>query len=376
MPSCLYGSRGLTLASGHGGLVTDAAGREYVDFFTAHGSALFGHTHPRLVNALAGAAGRPWTIGMGFDDDIRTALMERLGGLLPDGRAYLCNSGTEAIEAALKLVALARPERRRILALRRGFHGRTLGALSLTFNPHYRRPFQSLLFNVEHHAPENLAGAIDETVAAVFIEPVQGEGGVYPLSPALGLEISAACQKAGALVVADEVQSGFGRCGAMLASALTGLAADIVCLAKGVAGGLPVGVTVWKGSLGDFPQGSHGSTYGGNPLVCRVAYEALSILDEENLPEKARIMGEAFRARLEAIESPTLKGVRGLGLLVGVQVEGRSAPLVRALQGRGVLALPAGPNVVRFLPSFAAEPAHFQRAAEALEDVLALGNPE
>ena len=376
MPSCLYGSRGLTLASGHGGPVTDAAGREYVDFFTAHGSALFGHTHPRLVNALTGAAGRPWTIGMGFDDDIRTTLMQRFGNLLPDGRAYLCNSGTEAIEAALKLVAVLRPERRRILALRRGFHGRTLGALSLTFNPHYRRPFQPLLFNVEHHVPENLPGVIDETVAAVFIEPVQGEGGVYPLSPALGLEISAACQKAGALVVADEVQSGFGRCGTMLASSLAGLAADIVCLAKGVAGGLPVGVTIWKGCLGDFPQGSHGSTYGGNPLVCRVAYEALSILDEENLPEKARIMGETFRARLEAIESPTLKGVRGLGLLVGVQVEGRSAPLVRALQRRGVLALPAGPNVVRFLPSFAAEPAHFQRAAEALEDVLALGNPE
>lgn len=374
MPSCLYGSRGLTLASGHGGVVTDAAGRQYVDFFTAHGSALFGHTHPRLVSALNGAAGRPWTIGMGFDDEFRSSLMERLGNLLPDGKAYLCNSGTEAIEAALKLVAVARPERRRILALRRGFHGRTLGALSLTFNPHYRRPFQTLLFNVEHHAAENLPGAIDENVAAVFIEPVQGEGGVHPLDPALGFDISAACQKAGTLIVADEVQSGFGRCGAMLASSLSGLAADIVCLAKGVAGGLPVGVTVWKGSLGDFPQGSHGSTYGGNPLVCRVAHEALSILEEERLPEKARAMGEAFRARLEAIEAPAARGVRGLGLLVGVQVEGRSAPLVRALQERGVLALPAGPNVIRFLPSFAAEPDHFSRAAETLEEVLSLGN--
>ncbi|MFA0889564.1 MAG: aspartate aminotransferase family protein [Synergistales bacterium] len=375
MPSCLYGSRGLTLASGRGGVVTDTTGREYVDFFTAHGSALFGHTHPRLVSALNLAAGRPWTIGMGFDDDIRSSLLEKLGSLLPDGKAYLCNSGTEAIEAALKLVTLARPERRRILALRRGFHGRTAGALSLTFNPHYRRPFQSLLFEVEHHAPENLPGVVDESVAAVFIEPVQGEGGVYPMNPALGLEISAACQNAGALIVADEVQSGFGRCGAMLSSSLTGLAADIVCLAKGVAGGLPVGVTIWKGSLGDFPQGSHGSTYGGNPLVCRVAHEALALLSEEGLCEKAGNLGESFRARLEAIDSPTIKGVRGLGLLVGVQIEGRSAPLVRSLQGHGVLALPAGPNVVRFLPSFAAEPDHFERVAETLEEVLALGNP-
>src|SRR5690606_33554794 len=160
---------------------------------------------------------------------------------------YLCNIGTEAIEAALKLGALARPERRRNLALRRGFHARTLGALRLNPNPHYRRPLQSLLFHVEHHAPEHLSGHTDQAVAAVFIEPVQGEGGVYPLNPALGLEISTACQKAGALVVADEVQSGFGRCGTMLASSLAGLAADIVCLAKGVAGGLPVGVTIWKG---------------------------------------------------------------------------------------------------------------------------------
>ncbi|NLI96553.1 MAG: aspartate aminotransferase family protein [Synergistaceae bacterium] len=376
MPSCLYGSRGLALASGRGGTVTDTAGREYVDFFTAHGSALFGHCHPRLGAALSEAAARPWTIGMGFDNDFRALLMEKLGSLLPEGRVYLCNSGTEAIEAALKLVTLARPERRRILALRRAFHGRTSGALSLTFNPHYRRPFQSLLFNVEHHAPENLPGAVDETVAAVFIEPVQGEGGVYPLDPALGQEISASCQKAGALLVADEIQSGFGRCGAMLASSLTGLAADVVCLAKGVAGGLPVGVTVWKGSLGDFPQGSHGSTYGGNPLVCRVACEALALLTDEKLCERARLFGDSFRSRLEEVSSPAIKEVRGLGLLVGVQVEGRSAPVVRALQERGVLALPAGPNVVRFLPSFAAEPDHFERVAQTLQEVLSLGNAE
>jgi len=375
MPSCLYGSRGLTLASGRGGMVTDTGGREYVDFFTAHGSALFGHAHPRLVGALSEAAGRPWTIGMGFDDTVRSDLMEKLGALLPGGKAYLCNSGTESIEAALKLVALARPGRRRILALRRAFHGRTAGALSLTFNPHYRRPFQAFLFDVEHHAAENLPGAIDDSVAAVFVEPVQGEGGVHPMDPALGLEITAACGQAGALLVADEVQSGFGRCGALLASSLTGLASDIVCLAKGVAGGLPVGATVWKESLGDFPQGSHGSTYGGNPLVSRVASEALSLVTGEGLCEKARKAGESFRSRLEAIGSPAVKDVRGLGLLVGVQVEGRSAPIVRALQERGVLALPAGPNVVRFLPSFAAEPAHFERAAEALEEVLALGNP-
>jgi acetylornithine/LysW-gamma-L-lysine aminotransferase len=376
MPSSLYGSRGLTLAAGRGGLVIDSSGREYVDFFTAHGSALFGHCHPRLQEALAGAASRPWTIGMGFDEAGRTDLLDQLGRLLPDGKTYLCNSGTEAIEAALKLVALARPQRRRILALRRAFHGRTAGALSLTFNPHYRRPFQALLFEVEHVSPQDLPDAVDETVAAVFVEPVQGEGGVYPLDPALGMEISSACQNAGAILVADEVQSGFGRCGALLASSLTGLAADIVCLAKGVAGGLPIGVTIWKGDLGDFPQGSHGSTYGGNPLVCRVAREALALIAEDGLCEKARTFGERFRCRLEAIASPTVKAVRGLGLLVGVQIEGRSAPAVRALQERGVLALPAGPTVVRFLPSFAAEADHFERAARAFEEVLTLGIPE
>ncbi len=374
MPSGLYGSRGLAVASGAGGTVTDTDGRAYVDFFTAHGSALFGHCHPRLVEAIREASLKPWTIGMGFDDDSRNGLLEKLGTLLPDGKAYLCNSGTEAIEAALKLVALARPERRRVLALRRGFHGRTAGALSLTFNPHYRRPFRHFLFEAEHHSPEALPGVIDETVAAVFVEPVQGEGGVHPMNPCLGEPITRACREAGAILVADEVQSGFGRCGSLLASPLAGLGPDIVCLAKGVAGGLPAGVAIWKSELGDFPQGTHGSTYGGNPLVSRVASEAFDLLAGENLCGFAHEAGEAFRARLGRIESPALKEIRGLGLLVGVEVEGRSAPIVKSLQERGVLALPAGPKVVRFLPSFVAQESDFERAAQVLEEVLALAD--
>jgi len=367
--SLLYGSRGLTVLSGSGDRVTDATGREYVDFLAGHGAALFGHAHPRLRLALEEAAASPWTIGAGLASPFRERFLADLESMLPESRAFLCNSGTEAVEAALKLLRVIHPGRRRILALRRAFHGRTLGALGLTFNPRYRAPWKELLLSVEHLEPEHLPDAVDEHVAAVFVEPVQGEGGMATLSPEVGKALTEACRRWGALLVADEIQTGWGRCGALLASSRTGLDPDLVCLAKGLAGGLPAGALLWRRRLGSFPPGGHGSTYGGNPLVCAVGHAAFGLL-QEGLPERADALGKIFRDALGAISSPRITDVLGLGLLVGVSLDEPSAPLVTALQERGILALSSGPKAVRFLPPLPASEESVRRAVAALADLL------
>lgn len=367
--STLYGNRGLTIVSGQGAMVVDSEGREYIDFLCGHGAAPFGHAHPALVEAVSEASTRPWTIGMGLSAPSRDEILRRLGTLLPGGQAFLANSGAEAVEAALKLVMSLRPDRPRILAARRSFHGRTLGALSLTFNPRYRRPWQRYLVPVEFLPVEDLAGAVDDKVAAVFIEPVQGEGGVLPLDPRTGQVLTEACRRHGALLVADEIQSGWGRCGAFLASTGAGLEPDLVTLAKGLAGGLPMGALVWRSELGDFPAMGHGSTYGGNPLTSSVALRCWDLL-EEGLMERSVKVGSFFLGKLREIDNPAVKDVRGRGLLLGVELDGRAAPVVRALQERGVLSLPAGPSVVRFLPPLVATEDQCSRVATTLGEVL------
>lgn len=370
MPSACYGARGLTVARGAGDRLWDTEGREYVDFLAGHGAALFGHAHPELVAVLRDAAASPWTLGAGLSHPTRSRFLALLDGLLPEGCSFLSNSGAEAVEAALKLVLALRPGRKRLLALRRSFHGRTLGALGLTFNPKYRKPWQDQLCAVEHRTPEALLEAVGDDVAAVFVEPIQGEGGVYLLDPAFGAALSVRCRQTGTLLVADEIQCGWGRCGAVLASVEAGISPDVVCLAKGVAGGFPVGVTVWRGVLGDFPPRGHGSTYGGNPLACALGVATWELLHRENLFRWARETGRMFREQLAALDAPGVTEVRGQGLLVGVEIDGDAEVVVRELQRRGVLALPAGPRVVRFLPPFGASPESFYRVAEVLGEAL------
>jgi acetylornithine/LysW-gamma-L-lysine aminotransferase len=368
--SMIYGSRKIEITKGEGAVVFDSQGKEYTDFMCGHGAALFGHAHPVLVEALQKASELPWTLGVGFNSPAREKFRSELASLLPEGKVYLGNSGAEAIEAALKLAVALRPGRNRILALRRGFHGRTLGALSLTFNPQYKKYWKDILPKVEHLSPEDLPASIDENTAAVFVEPVQGEGGVHPMSPELAEQINLACSRTGSILVADEIQSGWGRCGSIFSSTSIGLNPHIVCLAKGVAGGLPAGVTVWKGEIGDFPAKGHGSTYGGNPLVSAVGLAALMLLKEEDLPGKAIQAGDGFRKAIIALGSPLVKEVRGMGLLTGVELGIRSVQVVAALQERGVLALPAGPMVLRFMPPFTASKDDYERVLSVLAQVL------
>ncbi len=351
--SRLYGGRGIALTHGEGAYVWDSNGRRYIDFFNGHGAALFGHANPVLMEALREAANGVWSCGAGYDSPARDELAAILGGELGCGRVFLCNSGTEAIEGALKLAAALGGKRREIIACRRGFHGRSCGALGLTFNPKYRAPFASLIPAAKHYAPEDIPAKVTNETLAVFIEPVQGEGGVYPIPEEVGRAITESCHAHGVLLAADEVQSGLGRCGSFFASPARGLTPDIVCLAKGLAGGMPAGAVIWRGELGDFPPHSHGSTYGGNELTARVSLAALKYIKEHDLCAYAAETGAFIREELRQRNIPLVGEVRGAGLLIGVETEVPSQDVVKALQDNGLLSLAAGPRVVRFLPSFA-----------------------
>ena len=227
--SNIYGGRGLEIVSGEGALIRDSSGKTHIDFLCGNGSALFGHCHPVLTEAALKAARCPWTISPGLVSAARDEFRQVLASLLPTeqkdqkSKVFLCNSGTEAMEAALKLVVALRPGRKKIVALRRAFHGRTLGALALTFNPQYRKAWTEILMPVTHVAAADVPSVVDRETAAVFVEPIQGEGGVHPLDAAQGRAITKACRDAGAILAVDEIQSGWGRCGSLLASTQTGL---------------------------------------------------------------------------------------------------------------------------------------------------------
>ncbi|HOO62445.1 MAG TPA: aminotransferase class III-fold pyridoxal phosphate-dependent enzyme [Synergistaceae bacterium] len=369
MEPALYGTRGIEVVRGEGEFLWDSEGRRYLDFLAGHGAALFGHAHPRLTEVLKRSSETFWTIGGSLQAPSRRILLEKLEEEFPGYACFLCNSGAEAVEGALKLVLALRPGRPRLLALRRSFHGRTLGALGLTFNPRYRRPWQSALLEVEHLEPEELLNSLEKNVAGVFVELLQGEGGLDALDPEFCGELRRRCSETGALLGVDEIQTGWGRCGALSLARAWKADPDILCFAKGIAGGLPAGLTLWKKNLGGFPPRGHGSTYGGNPLISSVALEVLALLEEElleQIPEKEA----RFRKALEGVASPLVRRLRGKGLLQGVELTIPAGPVVKELQEEGVLSLVSGTQVVRFLPPLVTREESFDMAAEALEKVL------
>jgi acetylornithine/LysW-gamma-L-lysine aminotransferase len=352
--SGLASKQPIVLVCGAGAHVWDATGREYIDCVGGHGVANVGHANPAVVRAVAEQAVRLITCPAGFYNDQRAQLLAELVRIAPPGleRAFLCNSGTEAVEAALKF-ARAGTGRTKIIAAMRSFHGRTLGALSATWRKEYRQPFEPLLPGFEFVPYNRLARmeqAVDGETAAVILEVVQGEGGVLPGDGDYLRGVQALCRERGALFIADEVQTGFGRTGRMFASEHHGLQPDLMCLAKGIAGGLPMGAVLIGGRVGELPKKSHGSTFGGNPLVCAAALAAIHFIESEGLPQRAAELGTRLQAGLQAIDSPLVREVRGLGLMVAVELKSPSGPYLAALAERGVLALTAGSNVMRFLP--------------------------
>ncbi|MGF1467630.1 MAG: aspartate aminotransferase family protein [Sandaracinaceae bacterium] len=352
------------LTRGFGARVWDVEGREYLDFSGGIAVLSVGHAHPTLARAIAEQAGRLMHTSNLFYTDRAIELASELVRRTPFDRVYFANSGTEATEGLLKLARRwhhehGRSERREIVAAEGSFHGRTMGALSLTGQPKYHEGMGPMVGGVRHVPYDDLAAldaAIGPQTAAVFLEPVQGEGGLVVPDPAYLAGARRLCDERGALLIFDEVQSGYGRCGTFLGWEVSGVQADACGLAKGMGGGFPLGAILVKARVADgLPPGSHASTFGGNPLACAAGLAVLRILDEEGLVENARTVGEHLGRRLDALvqECPAAVEARGLGLWRGIALADGVDP--RGLLGRlrdeaRLLGTLAGGHVLRLAP--------------------------
>jgi acetylornithine/LysW-gamma-L-lysine aminotransferase len=349
----VYSKRGPVLVRGKGAKVWDEGGREYIDAAGAYGVASLGHASDVLAEAVAHQARTIVSVPGAFYSDVRARYLEKLVDSSPKGltRAFLCNSGTESIEAALKF-ARHSTGRTKFVCANRGFHGRTMGALSATFSPKYKKSFEPLVPGFTHVAYndlDSLERAVTDDTAGVLLEVVQGEGGVHLGRKEFLRGAQQVCRERGALLLIDEVQTGFCRTGRMFASMHFELEPDILCVAKGMAGGLPMGATVCSDRV-TLPPGLHGSTFGGNPLCAAAALAVLEHMVAHRLDERARSLGDFFVEQLRAHELPGVRDVRHLGLMIGIELKQRVTNVLKRLQENGVIALPAGTTVLRLLP--------------------------
>lgn len=372
--SGLYQKRDVVLVRGDGAVVWDDSGREYIDCVGGQGIANLGHGNHAVADALSKQARTLASCTELFYNDRRAELYDRLAALLPPSldRIFLCNSGTEAVEGALKFARLA-TKRSRVVATMRGFHGKTMGALSATWGPEYRELFGPLLEGFTHipfNKTEALDAAITTETSAFIIELVQGEGGVRPATKEFVTEAARVCRDRGAILIVDEVQTGFGRTGTMFALEQYDIVPDVLCLAKAIAGGLPMGAIAFSRVLGELPKRSHSTTFGGNPLACAAAIATIDEHRRLGLAKNAAERGAQLHAGLLAISSPKIREVRGLGLLQGIELKENSGPTLKALQDRRVLALGAGPTVVRYLPPLVISAAQVDAVIEATRSAL------
>ncbi|MEM0192274.1 MAG: aspartate aminotransferase family protein [Candidatus Korarchaeum sp.] len=345
--------RGLRIVRGEAQYVWDSEGRRYLDAHTGHGAAFLGHRPPRVVKALKEQIERLMVCSTAFSSEAMDLCLSSLSEVLPNAlkNVYFQNSGTEAVELALKL-AFKATGRNRILAFQGSFHGRTIGSLSVTWNPRYRRGFPSLEVRFARFNEVASADAVDEGTAAVIVEPVQGEGGIRPAKAEFLRELRRACDERGAVLIFDEVQSGFGRTGFVWAHCSRGVEPDVMVAGKCVGGGFPVSLVAARDwVLEGIEGGEHGSTHGGNPLACAAVHGGVRTLIEEEVPRRASKAGSTLISMLRELRGP-IKEVRGEGLMIGVELEGRVDPIVMELQKRGVLVAKAGSSVIRILPPY------------------------
>ncbi|MCX7045305.1 MAG: acetylornithine/succinylornithine family transaminase [Candidatus Sumerlaeota bacterium] len=373
--SGVYAKRPLVVVRGQGAHIWDENGREYIDCIAGIGVASVGHCHPRVVAALKDQAERIITVPELFYSDVRARLMEKLAAISPQGvnRFFLANSGTEAVEGAMKFARLT-TKRTDFIAFQRGFHGRTMGALTATHKKDYRDPFQPLLQGMTHVPADDieaLKAAVTDRTAAIIFEPVQGEGGVRVMNMEFVRAMAAYARERGVLLIADEIQCGMGRTGKWFACEHFGVTPDLVCMAKALGGGVPIGAIGLSEKIVVEPKSVHGSTFGGNPLSAAAAIASIEAMQEEKMVEMARDKGAWFMDKLRAIGSPKIREVRGLGLMVGVELKGKvQKPLQMLQEKHGVCALLAGPTVMRFLPPFVISYEDLERVVEAVKAVL------
>ena len=368
---------------GEGSVLFDASGKRYLDLYAGIAVSTLGHGHPKLSQAIAEQASKLLHVSNYFYNEPNVQLASKLCRLTGMDRAFFCNSGTEAIEATLKLArrhffAKGQGERARIIAFRNSFHGRTLGALAATGQEKYKDGFGPLpgVTHVPFGDAAAVRAAMGADVAGILVEPVQGEGGVLPAPPGFLRELRALADSHGALLLADEVQTGVGRTGKFLAFQHEGVEPDVVALAKALGGGVPIGAMVCKGFLAEaLPPGSHGSTFGGNPLASAAALTVLDVLENDGLLEQVKQRGQELSALLAKTTTRFPKLVecsRGRGLLQALVLrEGVDArKVMSAVQESGVLLTIAGGQALRFSPPLIVTKAELEEGVSLLERAL------
>ena len=355
-----YGTPEVELVSGKGVVVTDSEGHEFIDLFSGIAVNALGHAHPKLVEAVTDQVSTLGHVSNIYIHPRTVELAERLAKAVDTDkpvRTMFCNSGTEANEAAFKIGRLT--GRSRTLAAERGFHGRTMGALSITGQADKREPFEPMPPGAEFFPYGDIAALREvvesgdpHDVAAIFVEPIQGEAGVFDPPEGYLLDVRRLCDEYGILLVCDEVQTGIGRTGKMFASRGAGIVPDIITVAKGLGGGLPIGAVLGIGGAGDLLQpGQHGSTFGGNPIASAAGIAVLDVIESERLDHHAYRLGKLLTADVEMLSHSLVAGVRGRGLLLGIVLEKPvAAKVVTAARERGFIVGTAGADVVRLAP--------------------------
>jgi len=357
----LYSKKGFIITYGQGALVYDTQGKEYIDCIGGHGIANVGHSHPRLIEAIKEQVDNLTISENALPVESRAILLKKLAELTPKPltQTFLTNSGTEAVECALKIVLANKREIKKpeIISMKRAFHGRTLGSLSLTFDMKYRKPFMPFLNQDVKFASFGKIDSVKELVSdntvAIICEMVQGEGGVHPAPKEFPKQLRELCDEKDIVFIIDEVQAGLGRTGKMFAFENYDVVPDIMCLAKSLGGGLPIGATISSEELFDnLKKGEHYSTFGGNPVACAAANAVLDILIDEKLPENAKKQGDKILSELAKIaeNSKIIRDVRGLGLMMGIECRKKVADIVQSCENKGLLVLIAGLTVIRMLP--------------------------
>jgi acetylornithine/LysW-gamma-L-lysine aminotransferase len=374
----VYAKKNLVITKGKGATLWDINGLEYIDCMGSYGVAIVGHCHPKVVEAIKRQSDTLISCHGSLYNDSRSRLLERLFQITPRGldSAFFSNSGAEAVECAIKL-ARKQSGKKEVIAMMGGYHGKTMGALSATWEKRYRDPFLPLVPGFKH-VPygnlEKLRGAVSEETAAILVEPIQGEGGIKVPPEGYLNGVRELCDEKGVLMIADEVQTGFGRTGKIFACEHSGVTPDIMCLAKAVGGGLPIGITIAeKEVMSSFKVGEHSTTFGGNPLVCAAASAAIEVLLTERLAERAAELGAYFMKILERLKSEysIVREVRGVGLMIGVETRFDVFSILQRLLDYRVIALDAGRNIIRFLPPLVISREQIDAVAYSLDKVLA-----
>jgi len=373
----LYQRFPVTVERGVGAHVWDIDGKEYIDCMGGYGVALVGHQNKRVNDAIKNQIDKIITVHSSLYNKTREEFLKTLIGLAPKKltQVHLNNSGAEAIEAAMKF-ARKFTGKKGMIAMKGSYHGKSFGSLSLTFNPKYRKAFAPLVEKVSFASYgdiESLRSAIDEDTAFVILEPIQGESGIIVAPDGFLQEVRKLCDEKGILLIFDEIQAGLGRTGRLWACDHWNTAPDILCLAKGIAGGVPMGATLVRPDiLAAINKGEHSSTFGGNPISCAAGTAALKALTEDGLIENSEKMGKKFKEGLEELKEKhtMIREIRGKGLMIGIEMKFEVRDILMGLIKKGVLMLYSGRNILRILPPLVISEEDVTKVLHALDSIL------